>query len=62
LNKTLLLEDGRVLALGLVHVRGRESGVALDQPVSLLFEFQDDRVQRVALFTEHESGRMAAGL
>ena len=56
------LEDGRVLVLGELHMRGRGSGVELDQPMGWLMTFRDGRLLRMEVFEGHEEARRAAGL
>jgi ketosteroid isomerase-like protein len=54
--------DGdRVLVLGELHMRGRESGVELDQPMGWLLSFRDGRLFRYEVFLDHEEARRAAG-
>jgi ketosteroid isomerase-like protein len=39
-----------VLIAGHAHVRGRESGVELDQPAAALVDLRGDRVRRIRIF------------
>jgi ketosteroid isomerase-like protein len=52
----------RVLALGSVHLRGRESEVEFDQPMAWLFDLRDGKVIRLEMFPAHADGLEAAGL
>jgi ketosteroid isomerase-like protein len=52
-----------VLALGHVHVKGRGSGVVLDQEAAWLAHFAaDGRVSRMQVFTDRAEALEAAGL
>ena len=52
-----------VVALGHVHVEGRQSGVALDQQVGILFEVRDGQLLRFETFLEDPADALrAAGL
>jgi ketosteroid isomerase-like protein len=53
---------GRVLVLAQFQVRGRGSGVRMDQPQSYLCTLRDGRAVRVEWFWGHEAGLAAAGL
>jgi len=52
----------RVVVLGRVRLRGRESGVAVDQPHGWLFEFKDGKVFRFRHFARPQEALEAAGL
>ncbi|HEY7266850.1 MAG TPA: nuclear transport factor 2 family protein [Solirubrobacterales bacterium] len=52
----------RLLALGRVHLRGRESEVEFDQPMAWLVDFRDGKVIRLEMFPEHSKALKAAGL
>jgi ketosteroid isomerase-like protein len=52
----------RLLALGRVHLRGRESEVEFDQPMAWLVDFRDGKVIRLEMFPEHSQALKAAGL
>jgi ketosteroid isomerase-like protein len=54
--------EGRLLALGTVHVRGRTSGVAFDQPMALLLAFAEGRLIELRTIPDHAQAREAAGL
>jgi ketosteroid isomerase-like protein len=54
--------DGRLLALGAVHVRGRTSGVEFDQPMALLLTFADERLIELRTIPDHAEALEAAGL
>jgi len=40
------VDEQRVLSWGVVHVRGRSSGVELDVPSAGIFEFRDGKILR----------------
>jgi ketosteroid isomerase-like protein len=52
----------RLLALGSIHFRGRQSGIELEVPVGWLFEFRAERLLRLTTFVTHDEGRQAAGV
>ncbi len=52
----------RVVVLGRVRVRGKESGVGVDQPHGWLFEFKDGKVFRFRHFAGPQEALEAAGL
>ena len=52
----------RVVVLGQVRLRGRESGVAFSQPTGWLFELKGGRLFRVRNFVSPEEALEAAGL
>ena len=53
----------RVLALGHVHLKGRGSGLTLDQDGGWLLDFAPDgRVSRMQVFTDWDQALEAAGL
>lgn len=56
------LDDDRILVTGEVHLRGRESGVEIDQPVVWLFEFREGLLYRYNVWTSMEDARREAGL
>ncbi len=56
------LDAGRVLVVGTLHMRGRESGVELDQPLGWLFTFREGRLLRYEVFEDPDEARRAAGL
>ena len=56
------LGEGRVLVLGDLHMRGRESGIELDQQMGWLLTFRDGQLTRYEVFVDHEQARQAAGL
>jgi ketosteroid isomerase-like protein len=52
-----------VVALGRLHIHGRESGIAFDQPVGWLFEIRDGQVFRLETFLDKPAEALdAAGL
>jgi ketosteroid isomerase-like protein len=65
---TTVMEDWRgagdfVVALGHVHLHGRRSGVAFDQPVGFLFEFRGRQLARFETFLDEPAEALkAAGL
>jgi ketosteroid isomerase-like protein len=54
--------EGRLLALGTVHVRGRTNGVAFEQPMALLLAFAEGRLIELRTIPDHAQGLEAAGL
>jgi ketosteroid isomerase-like protein len=54
--------EGRLLALGTVHVRGRTSGVEFDQPMAVLFAFAGERLIELTTIPDHAQALAAAGL
>ena len=52
----------RLLVLGEIHLRGRESRVEFDQPMAWLFDFRDGRVVRLEMFAHHDEALEAVGL
>jgi ketosteroid isomerase-like protein len=54
--------EGRLLALGTVHVRGRSSGVSFEQPMALLLAFAEGRLIELRTIPDHAQGLEAAGL
>jgi ketosteroid isomerase-like protein len=56
------LGDGRVLALGSVHIRGRGSGVETEVPSAVIVSFRDGRMTRFKDYGEHQAALAAAGL
>jgi ketosteroid isomerase-like protein len=54
--------EGRLLALGAVHIRGRTSGVEFDQPMALLLTFADERLIELRTIPDHAEALAAAGL
>ncbi len=54
--------EGRVLVLGHFHAVGHESGVPIDQPMSVLFTIEGGKVRLGRGFTTRERALEAAGL
>ena len=52
----------RVLALGHVKARGRESGVELDSPIAFLFTLRGGKSLKAEGFLSRDKGLQAAGL
>jgi ketosteroid isomerase-like protein len=52
----------RVLMLGRVEGRGRGSGVPVDAPLGMLFEFRDGQVSRMRGYLDRGEALRAAGL
>jgi hypothetical protein len=48
-----------VLCLTEVHLKGRESGAEIVQPMGLVVEYEGDMVRRVVTHPDHESARAA---
>jgi ketosteroid isomerase-like protein len=56
------LGDGRILALGVVHIRGRGSGVETDVPTAVIAAFSDGRLVRFKDYGDRDAALAAAGL
>jgi ketosteroid isomerase-like protein len=54
--------EGRLLALGTIHLRGRASGVEFDQPMAWLLTFAGERVIDIRTIPDHAQALEAAGL
>jgi ketosteroid isomerase-like protein len=52
----------RLLVLGEIHLRGRESEVEFDQPMAWLIDFRDGRVLRLEMFVHRSEALEAVGL
>jgi ketosteroid isomerase-like protein len=51
-----------VVILGQMHLRGRGSGVELDQEVGWLVDVHEDKMTRFQAFLSHEETRAAGGI
>ena len=56
------LGDGRVVALGMIHIRGRGSGVETDVPTAVVATFRDGRVVSFKDYGDRDGAFAAAGL
>lgn len=56
------LGDGRVLVIGELHMRGRESGIEFDQPMGWVLSFRDGMLHRYEVFADPDEARGVAGL
>jgi ketosteroid isomerase-like protein len=54
-----LRPDG-LIAVGLISMRGRASGVELQQPFVWLFRFRDDLISEMTIYTDVDEGLAAA--
>jgi ketosteroid isomerase-like protein len=52
----------RLLVLGEIHLRGRESRIEFDQPMAWLMDFRDGRLLRMQMFVHRSEALEAAGL
>jgi ketosteroid isomerase-like protein len=52
----------RVLWLGRLEGRGRGSGVPINTPLDVLFDFRDEKICRMRSFLNHDDALRAAGL
>ena len=52
----------RVLTIGHLHGRGRESGIATESPISWLADFEDGKVVRIREYVDPDEALEAAGL
>ena len=62
---TMAIEDwrdlgDRVVALGEIRLHGRRSGVAMDQPVGILFEIRGGRLLRFETFLDEPGDALKA--
>jgi ketosteroid isomerase-like protein len=56
------LGDGRVLALGTIHIRGRESGIETEVPTAVIATFREGLLVHFMDYAEREKALAAAGL
>ena len=56
ISETRVLEDRRVLVIGSIYGRGRQSGIDLDEPAAWVVELRDGRMLRMHNYI----GRQAA--
>ncbi len=54
--------DDRVLALGRTEGRGRGSGIQVDAPLAMVFDFRGGKISRVLTYLDHGEALLAAGL
>jgi ketosteroid isomerase-like protein len=52
----------RVLGLGRLEGRGRVSGVRVDAPLGVIFDFRDGKIAQVRTYLDHGEALRAAGL
>ena len=52
----------RVVALGQIRMRGRESGVETESPMAALTEWRDGKAIRVSTYLDHNEALEAAGV
>ena len=52
----------RVLALGVLHLRGKGSGVEMEQPVGNVWELRDGKATRMHFYGSHSDALEAVGL
>jgi ketosteroid isomerase-like protein len=55
------LSDARLLASGFGRVRGRGSGIELDQRAAGIVDFKDGRVARIGIYLSDDDALAAAG-
>ena len=51
-----------VVMLGRLQVRVRSSGVALDSPSGIIFDFRDGKISRMRAYLDHGGALRAAGV
>ena len=51
-----------VLVLGRADGRGRGSGVEVDIPLGIVYDFRDGKISRVRTYLDHDEALRAAGL
>jgi ketosteroid isomerase-like protein len=56
------VDPDRLVVLGSIHLRGRESGVQFEQPMGWLIDFRDGRFRRMRMFPDRGEALEAAGL
>ncbi len=56
------VDDNVVLCLGMLHTRGRASGVALDRPAAIIVGLRAARISRLGLFQDAREALKAVGL
>lgn len=61
-DRFLAAGDGRVLWLYRIVGKGRHSGIAVDQPMGLVWTLSDGLLRRGIIHPDHASARRAAGL
>jgi ketosteroid isomerase-like protein len=54
--------DDRVLALGRTEGRGRGSGIQVDAPLAMVFDFRGGKISRVLTYLDRSEALLAAGL
>ena len=54
--------DGRIVVLGGISFRARESGLDMDEPMGWIHEFRDGLLRRMLFFGSHAEALEAAGL
>ena len=52
--------EDHLLVLGIVQLRGRQSGIEMEQPFSWLLRFEGDMGIELRIWPSHEEGRRAA--
>jgi ketosteroid isomerase-like protein len=53
--------DDSVLVLGRAEGRGRGSGVEVDMPLGIVYDFRDGKIARVRTYLDHGEALQAAG-
>ncbi len=56
------LGNDRVLVLSRVKGRGRGSGVQVDSPIGVIYDFRDGKMSRVRAYLNHGEALRAAGV
>jgi ketosteroid isomerase-like protein len=56
------LPEGRLMALGSIHIRGRGSGVETDTPTAVIADFRGGRMSYFKDYGDHAEALRAAGL
>jgi ketosteroid isomerase-like protein len=51
-----------VLVLGQIEGRGRASGVQVNAPQGLIYDFRGDKISRIRAYLDHGEALRAAGL
>jgi len=55
------MPDGRVIAIGRLHIRGRGSGAETEVPIAAVVEFRDGLMYRYRDYGDADAARAAVG-
>lgn len=54
--------DDRVVAIGRTEGRGKGSGIQVDAPLAMVFDFRGARISQALTYLDHGEALRAAGL